>query len=61
MNKDYCDTTVSIVRQLQEKIMHLCGSEADEKLLEVIVSPCDSKQILTTVIILLRVDSPKKA
>jgi len=38
VNKDYCDSTVSIARQLEEKIMHLCECKADEQLLEVLVS-----------------------
>lgn len=42
VDKDYCDATVSIARQLQEKIIHVCGYKADEQLLEVRLSPCDS-------------------
>ena len=38
VSKDYCDATVSIARQLQEKIIHLCGYKADEQLLEVHVT-----------------------
>ena len=45
VSKDYCDATVSIARQLQEKIIHLCGHQVDEQLLEVLFSPCDSKPL----------------